>query len=186
MIRRLALAAVLGALAVGGAAVRADAGGGAARPDARLALLEPEQVDEIGNNVYQDRGQQSHLFAINPGDRAVGRVRFQNDANVSDTLRVGGIAFLRGGPIAPAAAQVVDDYKVKYRLNGDDVTRKVAANKLRFHDVAPGQIVGALRVVIKLDAAAEDVLPLSVVVHVTSANDRSVQDVAVFDGAGAK
>ena len=186
MMRRLAAAGILGAFAVGGTALTADAGGVTARPDARLALLEPEQREEIGNNVYHDRGEQSHLFGINPGDRAVGRVRFQNDADVPDTLRVGGIAFLRGGPISPAAAQVIDDYKVKYRLHGKNVTRKVAANKLRFHDVAPGELVGALRVVIGLDDAAEDVLPLSVVVHVTSANDRSVQDVAVFDGAGAK
>jgi hypothetical protein len=186
MMRRVVLAGLLSALTIGATATMADAGLDDSRPDARLSLQAPEELPEIGDDIYEDLGQQ-YSFGINPGATALGKVRFQNDAEMADTLRVGAIAFVRGNAPNPTAAlQVGDDYKVRFRLKGENVTRKVAANKLKFHDVAPGAIAGALRVEMTLDDEAEDVQPLGVVVHVTSANDRTEQDVASFTHQGVK
>jgi hypothetical protein len=56
----------------------------------------------------------------------------------------------------------------------------VAAGKLRFHDVPPGATAGSLRVLIALAPdAAPDLPSIAVVVHVTSKNDRTVQDLVV-------
>jgi hypothetical protein len=127
----------LGLVGVAGPAV---AGAANRQPDARIRVTDGPWT---GDDLYPSDGLVGLPVSL-PGP-ATFDIRVQNDGTKIDSFRIKGVAIQN-----TMSKAVIDtgEITVEFRLGGQDVTEKVAAGKLKFHDVAPGALSAKLRMIV--------------------------------------
>ncbi|MGH9026067.1 MAG: hypothetical protein ACRDWD_08120 [Acidimicrobiia bacterium] len=137
--QRVVVAAVI---ALGFVSVAEPAGAGVPnrQPDARIRLGDGPWT---GDNLYPSDGLAGASAPL--PDPATFDIRVQNDGTKIDSFRIKGLAIQNS-----SKKTVIDagEITVQFLLGGQDVTEKVAAGKLKFHDVAPGALSPKLRMIV--------------------------------------
>ena len=134
------------------------------RPDALIRLVSDDTM--LGNRIYNTTGaRQTRTTEAPRGASRSFILRFQNDGNVTDGLRI------RGGGGAPGFA-------IRYLRDGADVTTAVRDGTLRFPGVAPGD-ARSLKLVVVVRDGAEVPSRLEVPVTAFSTSRPTAKDTVV-------
>jgi hypothetical protein len=144
---RTAIAGTLVALAIGVAADEASAA--AKKPDATIRV---QGGDLVGDDVYAEDGGQG--ADVEPPGPATFIVRVGNDGTEVDSFRVFGVGVQTLTPDSKAAIDT-GGVKISFKLQGNDVTEKVAAGRLKFRNIPPGASSPKLKMIVEAEEGYE-------------------------------